>query len=260
MFPQERHDGPGILGAGGVLVCCGHSGVRPGPGGAAGYRRSFVIVVLLQCSAAGRCCTLRFSSQTLSVVCFMVAPGSGRVLILVNPEAVSVMTSKDERLAFLEEMKDVRRIRKPNKAEVAVPRELTPGHLARQQAAVETPVRDLNPLTSDMVEPLTAHDVLSWMRPGIQHGVFRKLRLGQYPIDARLDLHRMTVEEARREVFAFINDCVRYGLRSVLILHGKGERNPDGIAQLKRSEERRVGKECRSRWSPCHAKKTCEEE
>ena len=61
-------------------------------------------------------------------------------------------------------------------------RELTPGHPARQQAAVETPVRDLNPLTSDMVEPLTAHDVLSWMRPGIQHGVFRKLRLGQYPL------------------------------------------------------------------------------
>ncbi|MGP9834047.1 DNA endonuclease SmrA [Marinobacter sp. NSM] len=143
------------------------------------------------------------------------------------------MTSKDERQAFLEEMKDVRRIRRPNRAEVSTPRELTPGHLERQKAAVEKPVRDLNPLTSDMVELLTAHDVLSWMRPGIQHGVFRKLRLGQYPIEARLDLHRMTVEEARREVFAFINDCVRYGLRSVIILHGKGERNPDGIAQLK---------------------------
>ena len=60
-----------------------------------------------------------------------------------------------------------------------------------------------------------------------------RLRLGQYPIEARLDLHRMTVEEARRDVFGFINDCVRYGLRSVIILHGKGERNPDGIAQLK---------------------------
>src|SRR5690554_7342499 len=108
------------------------------------------------------------------------------------------MTSKDERLAFLEEMKDVQRIRKPNRAEVSTPRELTPGHLERQRAAVEKPVRDLNPLTSDMVEPLTAHDVLSWMRPGIQHGVFRKLRLGQYPIEARLDLHRMTVEEARQ--------------------------------------------------------------
>lgn len=143
------------------------------------------------------------------------------------------MTSKDERLAFLEEMKDVRRIRRPNRAEVSALRELTPGHMERQRSAVETPVRDVNPLTSDMVEPLTAHDLLSWMRPGIQHGVFKKLRLGQYPIEARLDLHRMTVEQARREVFGFINDCVRYGLRSVIILHGKGERNPDGIAQLK---------------------------
>lgn len=143
------------------------------------------------------------------------------------------MTTKDERLSFLEEMKDVRRIRKPNRADVKTPKELTPGHLERQRSAMEQPLRDRNPLTSDMVEPLTAHDVLSWQRPGVQHGVFRKLRLGQYPLEARLDLHRMTVEEARREVFGFVSDCVRHGLRSVIILHGKGERNPDGIAQLK---------------------------
>ena len=143
------------------------------------------------------------------------------------------MTTKDERLSFLEEMKDVRRIKRPNKADVAAPRDLTPGHLERQRAAVETPAKDTNPLTSDMVEPLGAQDVLSWMRPGVQHGVFKKLRLGQYAIEARLDLHRMTVEEARREGFGFVRDCVRYGLRSVIILHGKGERNPDGIAQLK---------------------------
>ncbi len=143
------------------------------------------------------------------------------------------MTTKDERLSFLEEMKDVRRIKKPNRAEVKTPKDLTPGHLERQRSAVAKAVKDNNPLTSDMVEPLTAHDVLTWQRPGIQHGVFRKLRLGQYPIEARLDLHRMTVEEARREVFSFVGDCVRYGLRSVIILHGKGERNPDGIAQLK---------------------------
>lgn len=143
------------------------------------------------------------------------------------------MTSKDERLFFLEQMKDVQRIRKPNKAEVERPRELTPGHLERQRAAVATPLKDRNPLTSDMVDPLTAQDILCWQRPGVQHGVFRKLRLGQYPIEARLDLHRMTVEDARREVFGFIRDCVRYGLRSVIILHGKGERNPDGVAWLK---------------------------
>jgi DNA-nicking Smr family endonuclease len=163
----------------------------------------------------------------------MVNPAGGKVLILVNRKTVCAMTSKDERLAFLEEMQDVRRIRKPNRAEVSTPRELTPGHLERQRSAVEQQVKDRNPLTADMVEPLTAQDVLSWQRPGVQHGVFKKLRLGQYPIEARLDLHRMTVEEARREVFGFINDCVRYGLRSVIILHGKGERNPDRIAHIK---------------------------
>ena len=84
------------------------------------------------------------------------------------------MTTKDERLSFLEEMKDVRRIKRPNKADVAAPRDLTPGHLERQRAAVETPAKDTNPLTSDMVEPLGAQDVLSWMRPGVQHGVFKK--------------------------------------------------------------------------------------
>lgn len=143
------------------------------------------------------------------------------------------MTTKDERLSFLQEMQDVRRIRRPNRADVKAPRELTPGHLERQRAALDQPSRDINPLTSDAVDPLTSHDILSWQRPGVQHGVFRKLRLGQYPLEARLDLHRLTVDEARREVFGFVQDCVRYGLRSVLVLHGKGERNPDGIAQLK---------------------------
>ncbi|WP_166265014.1 DNA endonuclease SmrA [Marinobacter caseinilyticus] len=143
------------------------------------------------------------------------------------------MTTKDERLDFLQEMQDVRRIRRPNRADIKAPRELTPGHLERQRSAMDNPHRDLNPLTSDSVDPLTGHDILSWQRPGVQHGVFRKLRLGQYPIEARLDLHRLTVEEARREVYSFVQDCVRYGVRSVLVLHGKGERNPDGIAQLK---------------------------
>lgn len=143
------------------------------------------------------------------------------------------MTSKKDRLSFLEQMDDVRRIRQPNRADVQTPRDLTPGHFERQRAAVATPVNDTNPLTAIQVEPLTGHDVLAFQRSGIQHGVYKKLRLGQYPIEARLDLHRMTVDEARQQLFGFVNDCVRYGVRSVLILHGKGERNPDGVAQLK---------------------------
>ena len=43
----------------------------------------------------------------------------------------------------------------------------------------------------------------------------------------------MTVDEARREVFAFLRECYRYELRTLIILHGKGDRNPDRVALLK---------------------------
>ena len=144
-----------------------------------------------------------------------------------------VMTTKEDRLRFLAEMGDAKRIKRPNKADVVVPRELTPGHIERQRAAIALPLKDTNPLTADMVEPLTAQDVLSWKRSGVQNGVFRKLRLGYYPSEAKLDLHGMTVDEARRQVFGFVNDCMRYDLRTAMILHGKGERNRDGIAWLR---------------------------
>ena len=59
------------------------------------------------------------------------------------------MTTRDERLSFLEQMQDVRRIRKPNKADVKSPKDLTPGHLERQRSAVDLPMVDRNPLTAE---------------------------------------------------------------------------------------------------------------
>lgn len=73
------------------------------------------------------------------------------------------------------------------------------------------------PLT--MVDPF---DVLSFKRPGVQNGVFRNLRQAKYQIDARLDLHRMSVETARLAVYQFIVDCVANDVRMALVTHGKG--------------------------------------
>ncbi|MFE8073102.1 DNA endonuclease SmrA [Marinobacteraceae bacterium S3BR75-40.1] len=143
------------------------------------------------------------------------------------------MTTKEERAQFLAEMEGVKPIKRPDKADLNAKKEITAAQLERQRAAVADRTPDRNFLTSDHIEPLGPHDVLSFKRPGIQNGVFRKLRLGQYVIEARLDLHRMTVEQARQEVFRFIRDCMHYGLRSLIILHGKGERNPDKVAWIK---------------------------
>jgi DNA-nicking Smr family endonuclease len=97
-----------------------------------------------------------------------------------------------------------------------------------RQRAAEGEEELLNPLIDDGVIPLDAWYVLAFKRSGIQNGVYRKLRLGQYQVDARLDLHRWTVKKARTEVFAFMVEATRLGLRTVLIVHGKGQSAPEG--------------------------------
>lgn len=143
------------------------------------------------------------------------------------------MADKDSDL-FFEEMGDVKPLKSRDKAHIDAQKVITPGHLVRRMTAVTEKAVDDNHLTSaDHVEILKSNDVLEYKQDGIQHGVYKKLRMGRYPVEARLDLHRMTVDEARKEVFRFINDCMQYDLRTVIILHGKGDRNPDKKALLK---------------------------
>lgn len=97
----------------------------------------------------------------------------------------------------------------------------------RRQAAVASPSRSDNKLTDDGIPPLDAWYVLEFKRPGIQNGVYRKLRLGHYDVEARLDLHRMTVAEARVEIWSFFKEARRLGLRTLLITHGKGLGNKE---------------------------------
>lgn len=103
-------------------------------------------------------------------------------------------------------------------------RRLTPGQLARQRAAVADST-DPNPLTLGEVPQLSPWDELAWKNAGVQEGVYRKLRLGRYTLQATLDLHRLTVREARDELYRFTRDCVELGLRTVLVAHGRGDRS-----------------------------------
>ena len=84
---------------------------------------------------------------------------------------------------------------------------------------------DPNMLTLGEVPRLEPWDEMAWKKDGVQEGVYRKLRLGRYPIEASLDLHRATVREAREAVFNFVRDAERHGWRVVLIMHGKGEQS-----------------------------------
>lgn len=80
-----------------------------------------------------------------------------------------------------------------------------------------------DPLDSENINMVAPLDLLAFQRPGVQHGVYKNLRLGKYQIDATLDLHRSTVEQARSMLFRFVQDCLDNDIRTALITHGKGE-------------------------------------
>jgi DNA-nicking Smr family endonuclease len=56
----------------------------------------------------------------------------------------------------------------------------------------------------------------------------RQLRHGALPIDARLDLHGATVDDARQRLAEFLRTMRARGERCVLVIHGKGENRPTG--------------------------------
>lgn len=63
--------------------------------------------------------------------------------------------------------------------------------------------------------------------------VMRRLRAGELAIQAHLDLHGFTAEEAHRALVEFILRAMSLGQRCVLVIHGRGRNSPDQRSVLK---------------------------
>lgn len=61
----------------------------------------------------------------------------------------------------------------------------------------------------------------------------RRLRRGHYPVDARVDLHGLGIDQARATLDAFLASTRARGERCVLVIHGKGGHSPQGIGVLR---------------------------
>lgn len=83
------------------------------------------------------------------------------------------------------------------------------------------------------IEKVGLEDSLSFMAPGLQHNILKKLRKGQFGLDAEIDLHGLNSNEAKRQLLHFLYGCVEDGCRCVHIVHGKGYRSTDNHPVLK---------------------------
>lgn len=69
---------------------------------------------------------------------------------------------------------------------------------------------------------------------GLDESTMNGLRMGRFSPEAHLDLHGLNVAQAFEALRDFIRDSWAKGLRSVLIVHGRGHNSPDGMGVLRR--------------------------
>ena len=69
---------------------------------------------------------------------------------------------------------------------------------------------------------VSGEEYIAYKQDSISNKILRKLRKGQYNAEAVLDLHGLSIEQAKSAVTDFLADCLHEGIRVVLIIHGKG--------------------------------------
>jgi DNA-nicking Smr family endonuclease len=65
-------------------------------------------------------------------------------------------------------------------------------------------------------------DEIAFRRDGVQTSVLRKLKRGEYRVEAVCDLHGLRVDEAKHALREFLAESLARNLRCVRVIHGKG--------------------------------------
>ena len=129
-------------------------------------------------------------------------------------------TKNDDESLFLAEMVDVTPLRSDNKIKIRKKPKIPP-----RKATEEDYRFAIDDVLSDAEIIEDCPDILSFSRSGLQHKVLKKLRQGKHPIEHALDLHGLTVEQARKELLEFLGECEAAGISHAIIVHGKGFRS-----------------------------------
>lgn len=134
------------------------------------------------------------------------------------------MDNDDDFSLFAREMQGVHRL-KVDQAETGKPRvDRASQQLARARAVQQNETIAVDGLSDQFVLDVGAEEFLLWGRDGVQGGQLRRLKAGQIAFEGSIDLHGMTVDRARSELWAFLAEAVRLEVRCVRVTHGKSNR------------------------------------
>lgn len=98
---------------------------------------------------------------------------------------------------------------------------------------------DNRSVMASLLEELSEADMLetgehlAYTQPGVQRSVLKKLKNGRYSVQSEIDLHGLTIAEARTELGTFLVEAQQRRHLCVRIIHGKGRKQIDRGPRLK---------------------------
>jgi DNA-nicking Smr family endonuclease len=140
---------------------------------------------------------------------------------------------EDERL-FHEAMADVAPLGdEPNRFVTLPNTDRRPAHPAPDDE-LETLARLTDLVSGSAVLDITFSDeFIEGTVQGLDPGLMRRLKRGEFPLQNYIDLHGLTRQEAQEKVTDFILESYRAGLRCVLVVHGRGHNSENHLPILK---------------------------
>ncbi len=122
----------------------------------------------------------------------------------------------------------------PDSGKIVFPPHL-PWPVPRQNRTAKNPL-PADSLSDHIPQELAGNEEeFFFQRPGVAPLTMKRLRRSHWKIQAELDLHGMTSDEARACLIGFLDECKELGLRCVRVIHGKGlsSRNREPVLKLK---------------------------
>jgi DNA-nicking Smr family endonuclease len=158
-----------------------------------------------------------------------------------NPVAIPVVQKSapaatelvDDEAFLREALQGVTPLRRNGNARSRIPIEPPTTHTMVDEDA------EVIALLSDLVSGQAPFDItesdeyVEGYRVGIDPRLVSQLRRGEFAVQAHFDMHGMIQGAAKEALKEFIIASVRKGLRTVLVVHGRGLRSPGGHSVLK---------------------------
>jgi DNA-nicking Smr family endonuclease len=119
----------------------------------------------------------------------------------------------------------------------------TANEVARSTQSTRRPAEDLDAPAREALRAIVIEGIrfetsddgehIEGRRLDVDPRQLRRLKRAEHAIDARVDLHGMTREEARHTLEVFVKKRAADGDKCALVVHGRGHHSPRGVSVLR---------------------------